>query len=118
MPTIYNGYPCLQAFQAINETADGEVNATQVRIQPGELKEVTDDTLEALEEDERFVKATDEGDIVVDPPDNPKRLQNMRERLAYESLSPRFIDRLTAKAKDIETVGADQVRRAEKVLRQ
>ena len=118
MPQIYNGYPCLQAFQAIVETDDGEIVADQLRLQPGEIKEVTDETLEHLKEDDRFTKAVDEGDITIDPPTDPKRLETMRERLAYESLSPRFIDRLTAKAKDIESVGRDQVRQAEQVLRQ
>lgn len=118
MPTIYNGYPCLQSFQAITETEDGETIAEQLRFHPGEVKEVTDEQLEALKDDERFVKATDEGDMTVDPPDNAKRLRSMRERLAYESLSPRFIDRLTAKAKDIESVGRQHVRQAERALRQ
>lgn len=118
MPQIYNGYPCLQAFQAIVETDDGEIVAEQLRFQPGEVKEVDEETLESLKEDDRFTKAVDEGDMKIDPPTEGKRLETMRERLAYESLSPRFIDRLTAKAKDIESVGREQVRQAEKVLRQ
>jgi len=118
MPRIYNGYPCLQAFQTIVETDDGETVAEQVRFQPGEVKEVTEEQLEALKNDDRFTKATDEDDMTVDPPSEDKRLRTMRERLAYESLSPRFINRLTAKAKDIESVGTDQVRQAEQVLRQ
>jgi hypothetical protein len=116
MPTVYNGYPSLQAFQTITETDDGDTVAHQLRLQPGELKEIDEDKLEALKADERFQKAVDEGDIRVDPPTDPKRIQNMREELAYNNLSPKYIDRLTAKAKDIKTVGSEQVRQAEQAL--
>lgn len=114
--TIYNGYPHSIGFQSTHETEDGDVVAEKVWLEPGEVKELDDEVFEGLEDDDRFRRCVDVGEIEVDPPTDDKRLRDLRESLLYESMNEKFIKRLSAKATDIETVGQEEVQRAQAAL--
>lgn len=116
MKKIMNDSPGMQSFQFTRETPEGEVVSEQIRLQPGEIKELSDEEFEALKEHSQFQRLVDRRMLDVDPPASDSALQDAREDILHSSLSPKWIRRLSAKAGDVETVGQQEVEKAQEAL--
>jgi len=108
--------PGMQILQFDRETEEGETVTEQVRLEPGQVRELSDEEFEALQEHEQFQKLAKRNQLDLNPPETSSGLRDVREDLLHNSLSTKWIRRFSQKAKDLDEVAQDQVRTAQEAL--